>query len=119
MDKIERDIAETAYWFRTFDRYGTESKALAALLKRKSMAGCKKEALSKQLHTMIRLHDKTLEQIANVLRDAKRSFHPQLTQKQFDAGTIRIRENLSGEFQNIPDSIEYMIAMLWHMPYVR
>ena len=119
MNKAERDIAETAYWFRSFDRYGTESKALKALLKRKSMVGCDVDKLASRFRAMVQLHDKTLEHSKSVLRNAKRSFHPQLTKAQFDDGTERIRNHLVQEFSDVPDSIEYMIAMLWHMPYVR
>ncbi len=115
----DRDIAETAYSLRTLKRYGTETKALAALRKRKAMAGHDVNEVRQAFATMLHLHDRTEELVADVLRHAKRSFHPQLTRDQFDAGTIVIRNQLSKEFPNLDDAIGYMISMLWHMPYVR
>lgn len=116
---LDRDIAETAYWLRALGRYGTEAKAFTALRKRKAMAGLNANELEQAFVTMLHLHDRTEELLADVLRNANRSYHPQLSTEQFDAGSIAIRDQLTNEFPDLDSAIEYMIAMLWHMPYVR
>tara|TARA_R110002111_G_C5819825_1_gene356925 strand:+ start:72 stop:440 length:369 start_codon:yes stop_codon:yes gene_type:complete len=115
----DRDIAETAYWLRTLRRYGTDTKALAALRRRKAMAGRDVNQVRQAFSTMLHLHERTEELVADVLHNAKRSFHPQLTRAQFDTCTIAIRNKLIQEFPDMDDAIGYMVAMLWHMPYVR
>ena len=115
----ERNIAEVAYYLRVLGYYGTESKAVAALLRRKGMDKFDRQSLTDALTEELALLDRTESLIKTVLQRANKSYHPQLTSEQFDAGTEFIREELVREFPKLTRSIDYMIAMLWDMPRVR
>ena len=118
-DEQERVIAETAYSLRVLGYYGSQSKAVTALLNRKAMSGFGRQSATDALDEELALFDRTEVLVKSVLRRAKRSYHPQLTQEQFDAGADFIKGSLATEFPHLSGSIEYMIAMLWHMPRVR
>lgn len=115
----ERNVAETAYGLRVHGYYGSETKAVAALLKRKGMDKFDRQAATNALSIALALLDRTESLVKTVLQRANRSYHFQLTQQEFDAGTEFIRGTLAKEFPGLLHSIDYMIAMLWHMPYVR
>ncbi|MEZ5941977.1 MAG: hypothetical protein R3C18_11335 [Planctomycetaceae bacterium] len=115
----ERNTAETAYWFRVLGYYGTVSKAVTALRNRKGMDHIDRQSATDALNEELALLDRTQALIQDVLKRAKKSYHPQLTNEQFESGTEFIRKELTREFPDLTQSIEYMIAMLWHMPRVR
>ncbi len=118
--RIERNITETAYCLKVLGYYdGTESKALSAVRKRKGMDGLDRQSAADALSVALGLLDRTQTLGKSVLQQANRNYHPQLSREQFDAGTTFIREHLAKEFPASTLSIEYMMAMLWHMPYVR
>ena len=118
-DEQERVIAETAYSLRVLGCYGSQSKAVTALLNRRAMSGVDRQSATNALDDELALLDRTEVLVKSVLQRAERSYHPQLTQEQFDAGTDFINESLATDFPHLSGSIEYMIAMLWHMPRVR
>lgn len=115
----QRCIAETAYGFRILGYYGTESKAVTALQKRKGMEHFDRQSATEALNEELSLIDRTQILIQGVLKREKKRYHSQLTQEQFEAGTEFIRKELVGEFPKLAQSVDYMLAMLWHMPRVR
>jgi len=119
LERQERNIAETAYWLRELGYYGTEAKAVTALLKRKGMDHLDRQTATDALNEELALLDRTQILSQDVLQRAKKSYHPQLTHEQFESGTEFIREELISEFPKLTQSIDYMVAMLWLMPRVR
>lgn len=119
LERQERNVAETAYCFRVLEYYGSESKAVLALLKRKGMDKFDRKTAMEALTEELTLLDRTESLIKAVLQRANKNYHPQLTAEQFDAGTEFIRGELAKLFPKLTRSIDYMIAMLWHMPRVR
>jgi len=118
-ERQEESAAETAYWLRELGYYGSESKAVTALRNRKGMGDLDRESATDALTEQLALLDRTKVLVQDVLVRAKRSYHPDLSQEQYKSGTECIAKQLSSEFPNLAQSIDYMLAMLWHMPRVR
>jgi hypothetical protein len=118
-DEQERTIAQTAYCLRVRGDYGSEAKAIKALLRRKGISGLTSEFAQEALTEQIAVLEVAQALVQTVLDRAKTTSHPHLTGEQFEAGTSFIRDELSQQFPKLSSSIEYMMAMLWHMPRAR
>lgn len=118
-DKIQRNIAQTAYFLLKYGYYGSESKAVSALRKRKDTRQCDRSFLASSLANAIAIVHRLDDLAASVLKKYRKSYHPQLTEDQFKAGEQSLKQALLSEFPDSETEIDYLMAMLWHMPYVR
>ncbi len=119
MNSLERNCAEGAYFFKTHGYYGSMDAAIRALKRRKDTKEYSREFLREAFDHALAILERQEELGRKVLKQNGTSFHPQLTQKQFEAGSAQIRESLLADFPDDTETIEYFIGMNWHMPYVR
>jgi hypothetical protein len=43
----------------------------------------------------------------------------ELSEKEFNSSMARMTDTMRKEFPGAEETVDYMVAMLWHMPYVR
>ena len=117
--EAETKVAETAYCWLRYKNYGSETKALHALRRRKGMGHLSKDAakhlLDKAVEILLRTEALREETAA---RFGKPSFF-HLTEEQFQSGVEKARVSLLKEFPDHEATIHYMLGMLWEMAYRR
>ena len=118
-EKIQRNIAQAAYFLLKHGYYGSESKAVSALRRRKDTRQCDPKFLASSLANAIAVVHRLDDLAASVLKKYSKSYHPQLTEDEFKAGEQSLKQALLSEFPDSKTEIDYLMAMLWHMPYVR
>ena len=118
-EKIHTNIAQAAYFLLKHGYYGSERKAVSALRRRKDTRQCDSEFLASSLANAISMVHRLDVLAASVLRKHSKSYHPQLTKDEFMAGRQSLKQALLREFPDSEIEIDYLMAMLWDMPYLR
>lgn len=87
--------------------------------RRKNTRQCDPAFLESSLANAIAIIHRLDDLAASVLKKYSKSYHPQLAIEEFEAGEQSLKQALFSEFPDSGTEINYLMAMIWHMPYVR
>jgi hypothetical protein len=116
---VEIKIAETAIRWLEYDSYGSEMKAINAVLNRRGMEQLDKVSAKKLLAIAIDILNNTKKFRSNLVSSFGKSGITELTVDEYEDGRNRIRLLLEEKFPSSGVTIDIMIRMLWDMHYLR
>lgn len=118
-DRIQWNFAETAYWWIHHGGYGSEAKALRAVRRRKGMDRLDETTLRRRFGLAVAICRQTVELCEAEIGRHGHDHRYRLSAEEHADGTSRIEAALHEAFPGSEDTVDYMVGMLWEMPYER
>ncbi|HLO30705.1 MAG TPA: hypothetical protein VK249_16285 [Anaerolineales bacterium] len=116
---IETKVAQTAFCWLEYNYYGSETDAIKSLLKRKGAENLNQDTARQQLAIAIQVLKRTKELREITVSELGKSSVSCLTQDEFTERSIYLETLLKREFPGLEVTINYMLGMVWRMPYWR
>jgi hypothetical protein len=117
--ETEAKIAETAFCWLDYGKYGSEEKAIKAFRRRKGMSKFDMLTVREWLAAAVRVR-KRLDQISAEIADSYgKASHEYLSAREFELGTEILSSRLNEEFPEMNATVSYMVSMAWCMYYYR
>lgn len=118
-EKVERNVAEAAFGWQSYKKYGTRDKVITALLKRKGMADQDPRELDRSLDKTLTILKRARSIRAELLSGFAVRDMPYLEPAKFEQGRQLMLEQLQNEFPASRVTIQFALGMVWEMPYWR
>jgi hypothetical protein len=118
-ENVEMKIAQTAFCWLEYNYYGSETKAIKSLVKRKGTEQLNQDIARQRLAIAIQVFKRAKELRETTVNELGKSSVSYLTQDEFKERSIYIEALLKREFPGLEVTINYMLGMVWRMPYWR
>jgi len=118
-ENIEMKVAQTAFCWLEYNYYGSETKAIKALIKRKGMERLNQDDARQRLSKAIQVLKRTKELRELTVNKLGKTSISYLTRDEFKDLYVYIDALLKREFPDLEITINYMLGMVLRMPYQR